>query len=79
MVSVNKNSYFMHENFTIFMVPAACPPLDTSEEFLHLEGALCGEGQYQNSDIITFCELDKISKDRKNKAFPAPAGLRTSS
>lgn len=28
-------------------------------------------GQYQNSDIITFCELDKISKDRKNKAFPA--------
>lgn len=44
MVSVNKNSYFMHENFTIFMVPAACPPLDTSEEFLHLErGALCGE------------------------------------
>lgn len=77
MVSITKNSCSMHEKFdTMFMglflllVPQGQVPPDSCENFLHLHKKRDSleRGPHQNSDTVTFCELDKISKDR-NKSL----------
>lgn len=75
MVSITKNSCSMHEKFdTMFMglflllFPQVQVPPDTCENFLHLQKKRLSVERDPHQNSGTFCELDKISKDR-NKSL----------